>query len=94
MDISSIPIPNPSAIFRKEIEEWGVLFNLDTAASLALNPTGAMIWKLILKQKKIVEIIEAVKSSFNNVPDSIGNDVTALIDLLTEEGFVGQEVKF
>jgi hypothetical protein len=92
MDLSTKPVPNPSAIFREGVDDWGVLFNLDTAASLALNSTGAFIWKQICRKKSISEIIRTIRFKFNNVPDSITDDVASLLNLLTEEGFVGQEV--
>lgn len=68
-----------------------MLFNLDTAGAVALNPTGVVVWKLIDGQRSVADIVTAVEGRFKDAPDTVADDVTSLLDILTEEGFVGYE---
>ncbi len=88
----STPIPNPSAVFKEDRDGWGVLVNLDTASAMALNPTGSAIWKLIDGRHRMEDVIAALRVQFQSVPSSIADDVTALLDILAEEGMIGYEV--
>ena len=90
--LNAIPIPNPSAVMREDADGWAALINLDTAGSISLNPTGVMIWKLIDGKHNSDEIISSFKSYFEGAPPRIAEDVTALIDVFSEEGMVGYEV--
>jgi pimeloyl-ACP methyl ester carboxylesterase len=91
MEFSSIPIPNPAAILQEGQDGWAVLVNLDTAGSLALNPTGVVVWRLVDGKRNVGGIIAAVSSHFKDVPDTMADDVSALLDTLAEEGLIGHE---
>jgi hypothetical protein len=91
MKLSERPFANPSAIFQKTGDGWGVLVNLDTARSVALNPTGILVWQLVDGQRSIHEIVIGVERQFCNTPPTVTDDVTALLDILVEEGLVGLE---
>lgn len=93
LDLSTTPIPNPSVIFREGVDGWAVLVNMDTAASVALNPTGILVWKTIDGRRSVRSVVEKVKENFANVPDSISDDVLSLIKILQDDGFVGVEVR-
>ncbi|MFQ5615139.1 MAG: PqqD family peptide modification chaperone [Anaerolineales bacterium] len=93
MDLLARPITNPVVIFKEQIDNWAVLINLDTAASVALNPTGVVIWKMVDKNRNVSEIVTAVKNHFNNAPDTVADDVASLLGELAEGGFVGYEEK-
>lgn len=69
-----------------------LLVNGDTGASLALNRCGKMIWNLIDGKRTEAEIIAQVCKNFQNVPDTVSDDVTTLISTLKEEGFIGYEM--
>ena len=47
LDRSAKPLANPAVISRQIDAAEAVLVNLDTAASLALNATGYVIWQLV-----------------------------------------------
>lgn len=91
MELSTKPIANPDVIFQEQFDNWAVLFNLDTAGAVALNPTGVVVWKLIDGQRSVADIVTAVEGRFKDAPDTVADDVTSLLDILTEEGFVGYE---
>jgi hypothetical protein len=91
MERSAKPMANPAVIFQEQFDHWAVLVNLDTAGAVALNPTGVLVWKLIDGQRNAADIVAAVGGHFQNVPDTVADDVSALLDALAEDGFVGFE---
>ncbi|MDD4652333.1 MAG: PqqD family protein [Methanothrix sp.] len=92
-DNFAIPIPNPASFFREDQAGWGVLVNMDTAASVALNPTGSMIWKLVDGKRSCGDIASAFMNSFQESPLSLYEDVVVLLDCLAEDGLIGYEVR-
>jgi hypothetical protein len=91
MEPSDKPIANPSAIFQETGDGWAVLVNLDTARSLALNPSGILVWQLIDGQRSVRQITVDVQRSFRDTPLRVVDDVAALLDILAEEGMIGFE---
>ena len=92
MERSRKPIANPAVIFQEQFDHWAVLVNLDTAGAVALNPTGVLVWKLLDGQRSVADIAAAVEGRFKDAPDTVADDVSALLDTLAEEGFIGYEV--
>jgi hypothetical protein len=86
------PIPNPAAVQEEGTDGWTLLVNPDTAGAMAVNRTGALIWKLVDGRRTAGEIAAAVRARFPDAPDSLTEDVRALLAKLVEEGFVGWEV--
>jgi hypothetical protein len=91
MDHLSIPIPNPSVISQEIFSGEAVLVNLDSAASLALNPSGLVVWQFVDGQRSVAKILAAVRSYYQGVPDTMEAEVTALLDTLSDGGFIGFE---
>jgi hypothetical protein len=91
-DNFAIPIPNPASFFKEDHAGWGVLVNMDTAASVALNPTGSMIWKLIDGKRSSRDIALTFMKGFQDAPHSVYEDVMALLESLAEDGLIGYEV--
>ncbi|MDQ1262706.1 MAG: hypothetical protein QG575_1887 [Euryarchaeota archaeon] len=92
-DNFAIPIPNPASFFKEDHAGWGVLVNMDTAASVALNPTGIMIWKLIDGKRSSKDIALAFIKGLEDAPHCVYEDVMALLDSLAEDGLIGYEVR-
>ncbi|MCS7260400.1 MAG: PqqD family peptide modification chaperone [Anaerolineae bacterium] len=90
--MQAVPIRNPTAVCRVQPDGWAVLFNPDTAGALALNPTGLAIWQLIDGQRDVAAIAAVLCEQFRDVPPSVQADVTALIEILVEEGLVGYPI--
>ena len=86
------PVPNPAVISRKGLGDDLILVNCDTGESLSLNITGMIVWELIQEGKNSDEIISNICQRFKNVPDSVHEEVTGLISLLVEGGFIGYEL--
>jgi hypothetical protein len=86
------PFPNPSAITEDGADGWTLLVNPDTAGAMAVNRTGALVWRLADGRRTVSDIIESVRRRFPNAPDSLGNDVRVTLYMLCEEGFVGEEI--
>ena len=91
MDHLSIPIPNPSVISQEIFSGEAVLVNLDNAASLALNPSGLVVWQFVDGQRSVAKILAAVRSYYQDVPDTMEAEVTTLLNTLEEGGFIGFE---
>jgi hypothetical protein len=92
MALPDVPIPNPAAVQEVGTDGWTLLVNPDTAGAMAVNQTGALIWKLIDGRRTTAEITAAVRSDFPDAPDTVAQDVRALLTKLAEEGFIGREI--
>lgn len=74
------------------MDEWAVLFNPENFCAMSLNATGVVVWKLIDGQRTIAEIVAGVKAHFKDVPDTVTDDIAALLKVLSGDGYVGYEV--
>jgi hypothetical protein len=92
MTVPDVPIPNPAAVQEEGTDGWTLLVNPDTAGAMAVNQTGALIWKLVDGRRTTEEISAAVRERFPAAPDTVVEDVRALLTKLAEEGFIGQEM--
>ncbi|MBN2465603.1 PqqD family protein [candidate division WOR-3 bacterium] len=92
MALPDIPIPNPAAVQEVGADGWTLLVNPDTTGAMAVNQTGALVWKLVDGRRTADEIIAAVRSRFPDAPDNVAEDVRALLTKLADEGFVGREI--
>jgi len=86
------PFPNPSAICEDGSDGWTLLINPDTAGAMAVNRTGALIWRLADGKRTVNEIVEGVRLRFPDAPASLAEDVHTMLGKLYEEGFVGEEI--
>ena len=84
---------NPAVVAQEGADDWGVLVNMDTADTLALNPTAMLVWSLIDGQRSVDEIAREVMEQFEDAPESVVQDVEDLLGTLSEDGFVGYEWK-
>ena len=96
VDISSatlrVPIPNPAVACRPSDDGWLVLVNLDTARSVALNPTAASIWRLVDGRRDPGGILTALEGAWDDVPADACAHVHEVLSTLEEAGFLGREV--
>ena len=92
MNFSSKPLQNPAVLSRKMFEGEIVLVNADSADSLALtNQTAIVVWEMVNGNNTVHDIITGVEHQFQNVPDTVSSDVLNLLELLTQNGFIGFE---
>jgi hypothetical protein len=92
MAVPDRPIPNPAAVQEEGSDGWTLLVNPDTAGAMAVNHTGALVWRLVDGRRTTGEITAAIRSRFPDAPDTVAEDVHALLTKLAEEGFIGQEI--
>ncbi|HXX53889.1 MAG TPA: SynChlorMet cassette protein ScmD [Thermodesulfovibrionales bacterium] len=93
MNKTDRPVANPFVVLREEFDDWAVLFNPDTASAVGINPVGVMVWKLMDGKRSIDEIVSEVKTSFEDVPAGVFEEIGIFVDTLAEQGFVGYELK-
>jgi SynChlorMet cassette protein ScmD len=93
MNLYDKPIANPVVVIREEFDDWAVLFNPDTAGAVGINPVGVTVWKLMNGERNLEEIVTHVKEEFDDVPETVDKEVTDFVSNLTENGFVGYELK-
>ena len=93
MKLSDKPVANPVVVLREEFDDWAVLFNPDTAGAVGINPVGVTVWKLMNGERNLEEIVTHVKKEFDDVPETVNEEVTDFVSNLTESGFVGYELE-
>ncbi len=89
MNSTDKPIVNPLVVLREEFDDWAVLFNPDTADAVGVNPIGVVVWKKMDGKRTLAELVNKVRASFTEVPDSVNDEVNAFVDDLAQKGFVG-----
>ena len=78
---------------RESEEGWTALVNLDSAAGVALNETGFLLWQKINGERTVAEIIEDIKEYFADAPPTVAEDMLAVLETLRDAGLIGFEVK-
>ena len=91
MEPTDRPVANPVVVLREEFDDWAVLFNPDTANAVGINPVGVAVWKMLDGEHDLTSIVSEVKEQFEEVPESVVEDLGGFIDNLAEQGFVGEE---
>jgi hypothetical protein len=87
------PFPNPTAICEQGPDGWTLLVNPDTGASVALNPTGTLIWRLANGKRTVGDIVAGIRRRYPDAPGSVADDVAGLLGTLSDEGLIGREVQ-
>jgi len=93
MNQTDRPIANPIVVLREEFDDWAVLFNPDTADAVGTNPVGVAVWKRMDGGRSLDDIVSEIKSSFEDTPDAAREEITAFVNTLAENGFVGLELE-
>ena len=93
MNPTDRPVANPVVVLREEFDDWAVLFNPDTADAVGTNPVGVAVWKRMDGKRSLGEIVSEIHNSFEGVPGAALDEIAAFIDKLSENGFVGYELK-
>ena len=82
---------SPNLVLREEADDWGILFDPDTGNNVVLNPMAISMFKLMRKGRNAEEITAAVRSEYDEVPETLDADITELVESLAEGGFIGFE---
>ena len=93
MNSTDRPVANPVVVLREEFDDWAVLFDPDTANAVGTNPVGVAVWKRMDGKKSLERIAAEIKESFEGVPGTAVEEITAFVSKLAADGFVGLELK-
>lgn len=88
IQLDDVPARSENAVFREEFDDWGLLFDPDTGEVHGANPVAAFVWKQVDGHRSVRDIISVVRASFENVPDSVEEDVLKFVEKLREKGFL------
>ncbi len=86
------PFPNPDICFQEEANGSAVLVSFDSGHSISLNSVGRFIWQAADGDKTISEIIELIRAYYEDVPDSVSDDVLEMVLILKLNGYFGEEI--
>lgn len=92
IEVDDVPIPAVNAVFREEFDDWGLLFDPDTGEVHGANPVAAFVWKQLDGHRSVREIASLVTASFENVPETVEQDIIKFVEKLGEKGFLENEV--
>lgn len=83
---------NPDVSCREEGPDGALLFNPDTDALMAVNPTGLLIWQSLREPRTAEEVVAHLVEACEDVPlGEVAADVEAfLFQVLQPQGFVGE----
>jgi SynChlorMet cassette protein ScmD len=90
---SDKPLANPQVVLREEFDDWAVLFNPDNADAVGINPVGVLVWKLLDGQHTLGQIVAEIHTRFSEVSERAPAEVSAFVERLAEQGFVGHMLK-
>ena len=93
MNMENRPIANPVVVLREEFDDWAVVFNPDTAEAAGINPVGVAAWKMMNGRRTVGEIVDAIREEFDDVPETVPDEILSFVEQLAEKGFVGYEEK-
>lgn len=93
LKMDDLPIRNPDHAMREADQGWTVLVNLDSAAAVALNETGMLLWNGVSGNATVAEIIDRAKGHFEDPPPEAEKDMLAVLETLRDTGLIGFEVK-
>ncbi len=82
-------VANADVVLREETDDWAVLFHPDTAAALGVSPVGVAIWRRLDGRRGISDLAEALGEEFDEIPDTVEEEVAEFLDRLVEFGFAG-----
>lgn len=79
----------PNVVLREESDDWGILFDPDTGHAVALNPVAVSIFKAMQRDQKMENVTAVISVEYDEVPETLDQDINELIEALTEAGFLG-----
>ena len=90
MNQASLPIANPTVVFREEFDDWAVLFDPDTGNGYGLDPVGVFLWKLMDGSHTVDQMLTKLESACEDgVPEDAAADLDDFVKDLHENGLIG-----
>ncbi len=75
----------------KEINGRVVVLHFDSGKYFSLNPTGSLIWKGILNNRPMGDIVEQICSIYDVEPDTARGDVDEMVHMFQEKKFIKKQ---
>jgi hypothetical protein len=79
---------NPKAVFREFEDGAGVLLHLETTAYHGVNRVGALIWRLLDTHVTFGHLMEGIRDSIDDPPESLEEDAAEFLEQLRERDLV------
>jgi hypothetical protein len=75
-------------VLSQEVNGETVLLDLDGESYFGLNEVGTRIWQLIQSEQTVDETLRALSDEYDVSRGQLENDVSELLDKLTDAGLV------
>lgn len=87
------PLANPLIVLRKDFEDddWAILFDPDKGDAYGLNPVSVFIWQRLDGKHSVDDILEELRTQYDEVPQEAEAHVREFIDQLLSKGLAGYE---
>jgi PqqD family protein of HPr-rel-A system len=72
----------------RDLEEGGVLLDLESGAYHGVNSTGAAIWKLLEGEPTMRELVERFAASVDDAPAELEEHLTRFLEEIREQGLL------
>lgn len=92
LNLNYKPFPNPDICFQAETDGSAVLVSFDSGHSISLNSVGRFIWQAANGDSTVAEIIGMIREHYEDVPDSVSEDVLEMVQILKLNGYFGEEI--
>jgi Coenzyme PQQ synthesis protein D (PqqD) len=79
--------PNPNVVYR-ELQEGGVLLNLDSGQYYGLNEIGCAIWELVDGDRTLDDVVEALRVRLADEPPDLKADVAGFVRGLADRQLI------
>lgn len=68
------------------------MVSFDSGHSISLNSVGRFIWQAADGDRTVEDIIELIRQHYEDVPDSVADDVLEMVLILKANGYFGEEI--
>ncbi len=87
------PLANPLIVLRKDFEDddWAILFDPDKGDAYGLNPVSVFIWQRLDGKHSVADILEELRTQYDEVPEEAEAHVREFIDQLMNKGLAGYQ---
>lgn len=87
MNTDKVYIQTPGCLL-EQMDEDSLLFNPETATTLHLNPSSALVWQLCDGERSMAQLIAELAAQFPGQAVQIPDDVAAAVDELQRQGAI------
>jgi hypothetical protein len=78
----------PADVVFRQLDDEAVLLNLKSGIYFGLNDVGARVWQLIVEQKELARVLDALSEEYAADRDVLENDLLTLARELCAKGLL------